>query len=602
MGVDAPLNLKARIKREWRFLSGIHRTLKRIDSIRADSSNLACDDLEAAVDKFRDRPAISFEGKTITFGELDALANRYAHWAKAQGLTRGQTVALFMPNRLEYMAVWYGLTKIGVICALINNQLTGTGLAHCLNISNALHCLVDGNTADALIAVGADLTRHIHVWTHSAPGAGQRDLANTLKSCSTLRPDRVGSRGQLRAQDIALLIFTSGTTGLPKAAKVTHMRVQLYMRGFAGATDARANDRLYNVLPLYHATGGLCAMGAALLNGASVVLKRKFSASHFWDDVVDERCTMFVYIGELGRYLVNQPPQENERGHRLRLAFGNGLAADVWRQFVDRFGIPEVLEFYGATEGNVSMFNFGGPLGACGRLPNYMRKCLNFRLAVFDEETQSLLRGTTGRCLEAQPGQIGECIGRIGIDARSSYTGYADKAASERKIAHDVFEKGDAWFRTGDLMRMDSDGWLYFVDRVGDTFRWKGENVATSEVSACLLQVPGVLEATVYGVKAGQQEGRAGMAALVVDPRFDIATLAAAVEANLPPYAQPVFLRILPSLSTTGTFKVRKQDLVAEGFEPARGRGPIYYKRLAKGYVKLTKATYEKLIAGAIRL
>jgi fatty-acyl-CoA synthase len=596
------MRLKARLEREWRFLRGLKRTLKRVESIRADSQNLACDDLEAAVDKHRQRPALTFEGRTVTYGEMDALANRYAHWAKAQGITRGQTVALFTPNRLEYLPIWYGLSKVGVVCALINSQLTGTGLTHCLDISGALHCLVDGETAPALMTVRATLSRHIHIWNLAPPTEGQRDLANALKSCSTLRPDRIDSRGQLRASDVALLIYTSGTTGLPKAARVTHMRVQLYMRGFAGSTDARATDRIYNALPLYHATGGLCAMGAALLNGGSVVLKRKFSATQFWTDIVEEGCTVFAYIGELGRYLVNQPPQENERAHRIRLAFGNGLSTDVWREFVDRFGIKEVLEFYGATEGNVSMFNFGGPIGACGRLPKYLRKRFNFRLAVFDEETQAPLRAGNGCCIEASPGQVGECLGRIGSDVRSTYTGYADKAASERKVAHDVFQKGDAWFRTGDLMRMDSDGWLFFVDRVGDTFRWKGENVATSEVASCLQQVEGVLEASVYGVKVGQEEGRAGMAALVVDERFDIAALAAAEQSNLPAYAQPVFVRILPKLSTTGTFKVRKQDLIAEGFEPVRGRGPLYFRHPAKGYLKLTKATYENLISGELRL
>jgi fatty-acyl-CoA synthase len=599
--VEARLKLKARIAREWRYLKGVRRTLKRVESIRADSANLACDDLEAAVDRFRDRQALTFEGKTLTYGEMDALANRYAHWAKAQGITRGQTVALFMPNRIEYLPIWYGLSKVGVVCALINNQLHGAGLVHCLDISNALHCLVDAETGPALMAVRDQLARHVHVWNHAPPAAGQRDLGNALKSSLTLRPDRVDSRGLLRAKDVALLIYTSGTTGLPKAARVTHMRVQLYMRGFAGSTDGRSSDRLYNALPLYHATGGLCAMGAVLLNGGSVVLKRRFSASHFWSDIYEERCTLFVYIGELGRYLVNQAPQPHERDHQLRLAFGNGLAADVWRQFNDRFGIPEVLEFYGATEGNVSTFNFHGPVGACGRLPKYLRKRFNFRLALFNDEIQAPWRNAAGRCVEAPIGEIGECLGRIGADARSNYTGYADKAASEKKVLHDVFAPGDAWFRTGDLMRMDADGWLYFVDRVGETFRRKGENVATSEVAACLRKVQGVLEATVYGVKVAQEEGRTGMAALVVDDSFDLANLAKAVEEDLPAYAHPMFVRLLPRLATTGTFKVRKQDLVAESFEPVRGRGPIFYKS-PKGYVKLTKATFDKLAAGTLRL
>ncbi|OYX95515.1 MAG: long-chain-acyl-CoA synthetase, partial [Caulobacter sp. 35-67-4] len=237
------MRLQARLKREWVFLKGLMRTLKRVKSIAPDSANLICDDLEAAVDRWSGSPAITFEGKTITYAELDAIANRYAHWAKGQSITRGQTVALFMPNRLEYLAIWYGLSKVGVATALINNQLTGPALAHCLNISQALHCIVDPETSPCFEQVRDGLGRHIQQWVLGPAHGDQRDLVNALKSCSQLRPDRETARGGLTANDTALYIFTSGTTGLPKAARITHMRAQLYMRGFAGSTDARHTDR-----------------------------------------------------------------------------------------------------------------------------------------------------------------------------------------------------------------------------------------------------------------------------------------------------------------------------------------------------------------------
>jgi fatty-acyl-CoA synthase len=598
------MKLQARLKRDWKFFQGLRRTLKWVKPISPDSPNLICDDIEKSVDAHRDRPAITFEGRTVTYGELDQIANRYAHWAKGQGIMRGQTVALFMPNRLEYLAIWYGLTKVGVATALINNNLTGPALAHCLNISGAAHCLVDADTSPMFEAVKDQLGRHISQWTLGPVTGERRDLTTALKSCSQLRPDRQSARGDLRAKDTALYIYTSGTTGLPKAARINHMRAQLYMRGFAGATGAVKTDRIYQTLPLYHATGGMCAMGAALLTGGSIVLKRKFSASHFWSDIASEGCTLFVYIGELCRYLVNAPPHPQERSHSLRMAFGNGLRGDVWAEMVERFAIPDVLEFYGATEGNVSTFNFDNTVGAIGRIPNWLKKRVNARIVQFDVETEQPIRGPSGLCIECGPGQVGECIGKIDAsDVRTSFTGYADKAATEKKILHDVFEKGDAWFRTGDLMRRDEDGYIYFVDRIGDTFRWKGENVSTAEVAEQLAQAPGVLEANVYGVAVPGQDGKAGMAALTVDDSFDVAQLYARIEADMPSYAQPMFLRLQRQIETTGTFKYRKVDLVEEGFDPARTKDPIYFKNpLKKAYVKLTKATYAKLQEGGFKL
>ena len=283
----------AKLKREWRYLTGLTRTLLRVRSIAPGSAHLVCDDLEAAIDRWRPRVAMRFEGSALTYGDLDALANRFAHWALAEGLKPGEVVAILLPNRLDYLPLWFGLTKVGVVAALINNQLAGAPLAHSLAVSGAARCVTDESTADAFLAASANAAVPIEHWTLGAPRAGGSDLALRIATLSADRPSRA-IRRDLRARDTALLIYTSGTTGLPKAARVTHVRAGLYMRGFAGATGARPSDRIYVTLPLYHAVGGLCATGAALLNGASVNLRDGFSASHFWDDVVEGEATMFA--------------------------------------------------------------------------------------------------------------------------------------------------------------------------------------------------------------------------------------------------------------------------------------------------------------------
>jgi fatty-acyl-CoA synthase len=604
MGAQSTLGFGARVKREIRFLSALSRTMKRIKGIEPDSRNLICDDLEAAVDKYPQRTAIQFEGKSWTYAQLDAMANRFAHWAKGRGIQRGDTVALFMPNRMEYIAAWYGFSKVGVATALINSNLTGPALAHSLRISGAAHLVADAETSVEFEAVRGDIGRSMMEWiVGGAAARADRDLDRTLKGVSSLRPTRETARYGVTAKDTALYIYTSGTTGLPKAARIPHTRAQAYMRGFAGATGAGPDDRIYVALPLYHATGGLCAVGAALLNGGAVVLKKKFSASQFWDDLSTNRCTMFVYIGELCRYLVNQPEHDAERV-KVKLAFGNGLRPDVWERMLGRFQIGKVLEFYGSTEGNVSLFNFDGKVGAIGRIPKYLAKRFNVRLVSFDVETETPIRSAQGFCIPSQVGEAGEALGEIkSDDVRSNFTGYADKAATEKKIARDVFTLGDAWFRTGDLLKQDAEGYFYFVDRIGDTFRWKGENVSTSEVQERLSEAPGVKEANVYGVEVPGADGRAGMAGIVGGEGFELAALAAHVNASLPTYARPVFLRLQPEIETTGTFKYRKSDLVEQGFDPGKvGGDPLYVRDGDNGYAPLTPDVHARILAGEMRL
>lgn len=599
------MGLVANIRRDMRFAKGLGRLLKRIKPITMDSEVLVCDDWEEAVDKFPDNVAIEDDRRTLTYRDLDAMANRFGHWAQSRRLKRGDTVALVMQNRAEYIAAWMGFAKVGVGTALINTNLTGQALAHCLTISNASQVLTCEEcwrrVEDARPYVG----RNMMLWVLGLDEADEADerrgIDKPVRSGSSVRPAK-SVRSGLTNRDTALYIYTSGTTGLPKAAKITHARARTYMRAFAGATEASEKDITFNVLPLYHSTGGLVGIGPALLNGGKLILRKRFSATTFWPDVRATGATLFVYIGELCRYLVNCPEAADERSHKLRLAFGNGLRPDVWSDFQKRFAVPNILEFYGSTEGNVSLFNFDGKPGAIGRVPGFLKKQVNFRLVRFDIETEEPVRGSDGLCQPVKANEIGEAIGIIGDDTRHAYSGYADKAASEKKVLRDVFVRGDRYFRTGDLMRQDSEGYVYFVDRIGDTYRWKGENVSTAEVEQRLAEAPGILEVIAYGVPIPGQEGKAGMVALVVDGRFSQKAFAEWVDQELPPYARPAFVRLIKAADTTGTFKYRKVDLVADGFDPDKVDGALFVRGGKSGYTKLSEAAREAILSGETRL
>jgi fatty-acyl-CoA synthase len=403
----------------------------------------------------------------------------------------------------------------------------------------------------------------------------------------------------------ALYIYTSGTTGLPKAARVTHYRLMRWSQWFAGLMDTQPEDRMYNCLPLYHSVGGIVAVGALLVAGGAVVIRPRFSASDFWRDVRDERCTLFQYIGELCRYLVNAPRQALESEHSLRMACGNGLRPEVWESFKSRFRIPRILEYYASTEGNFSLYNCEGQPGAIGRIPSFLAHRLPVALLRFGVESGEPLRNSGGFCESCDMDEVGEAVGLIPDDehARAGrFEGYADPEASKRKVLRNVFKEGDAWYRTGDLMRRDAAGFYYFVDRVGETYRWKGENVSTAEVLGALTAAPHVQEGVVYGVTVPDTDGRAGMAALVVGGEFDLKVFRAEVAARLPSYARPVFLRLLPVLESTGTFKPRKQDLAREGYDPAQTSDPLYVDDpRANAYVPLDRSRHAAILTGRIR-
>jgi fatty-acyl-CoA synthase len=405
--------------------------------------------------------------------------------------------------------------------------------------------------------------------------------------------------------DRALLIYTSGTTGLPKAASVSHRRILNWGGWFAGLTDASPEDRLYDCLPVYHSVGGIVAPCSMLSAGASVVIADKFSASHFWQDIIRWDCTLFQYIGELCRYLLKAPGSEFESKHRLRLACGNGLRGDIWEAFQARFAIPQILEFYAATEGNFSLFNVEGKPGAIGRIPPLLAHRFPAAIVRLDAELGIPVRNQDGLCVPCSSGEVGEAVGRIGSasDGGGRFEGYTDAAETEKKILRDVLAPDDAWFRTGDLMRFDESGYFHFVDRIGDTFRWKGENVATSEVNQVIVDCPGVVDATTYGVKIPGADGRAGMVALVVDDGFDLREFQPHLARRLPAYACPVFVRLCAALDITETFKQKKHELVREGFDVDLVKDPLFFLDVKAGlYRPLDADAYARILDGSIRL
>jgi fatty-acyl-CoA synthase len=363
---------------------------------------------------------------------------------------------------------------------------------------------------------------------------------------------------------------------------------------------------MYNCLPMFHSVGGVVATGSVLVHGGSVLIRDKFSAQHFWDDIAGGGCTLFQYSGELCRYLLHAPEHPRERGHGLRLCCGNGLQADVWKKFQDRFAMPRILEFYAATEGNVSLYNVEGKVGAIGRIPPFLASRFPLALVKFDAVAGRPARDAQGFCIRCATGEPGEAIGRIPADAAQSgdtFEGYTDRRDTEQKILRDVFTRGDAWFRTGDLMRMDSGGFFTFVDRIGDTFRWKGENVATSEVAAAIMAFAGVREANVYGVRVPGTEGAAGMAAIVTDGALDLAAFRTHLAQRLPPYARPKFLRVADRIAITSTFKHTKNEFQRDGFDPAATSDPIYFDDAANNaFVPLDDALYQRINAGTMRL
>ena len=529
--------------------------------------------VEANALKFGQRSAIVFEGQEVNWSEFNALANRYAHYLKSQGVQRGDTVSVIMENRIEFLALLVGVNKIGVTAGLINTNLTGKPLVHCITVTHSKKCIFGSEVSGALNEVKDELGLTEGEDYFEMPDGGldattnwAKNLAEGAAAASSENPEETSL---ITLGEVALYIFTSGTTGLPKAAVLSNRRylTSADMAAMAGF-KCTEQDRMYICLPLYHGTGLMVGAGAAMVSGASMFIRRKFSASNFLPEVREHGCTLLVYIGELCRYLSNTEAQAGDDKNPLRSMMGNGMRPDVWLGFKKRFGISRVAEFYGASEGNVAFANLMNRDCTVGMTS------AEVALVEYDVDNDEIVRDAAGRCVPVKAGEPGLLLGKITED--TVFEGYTDPEATEKKIVRSALETDDAWFNSGDLMRTVDVGFTLgyphyqFVDRVGDTFRWKSENVSTNEVGEIINGFDQIKFCNVYGVEIPGTDGRAGMAAVTLQDgvsELDVDAFSTFLRSELPAYAVPLFVRIQPDIDVTGTFKMVKGDLRKQAYD-----------------------------------
>ncbi len=574
-----------------------------------------------AVRKWPTKVAVHFvdDGRQLTFQEIDVRANKAAHLLSKKGLRAGDVCALMMTNKPEYIITELAIAKLGAVSALLNYNLKGEPLKHSISVAGATILVFDDDLAEVVLPVvearqgkngnGLGPLQALFV----GPGdAATKKWATSLNKEIAAQPETAPDPSVLLGvkQDHPMsLVYTSGTTGLPKAAVIKHKRIYLMSMGFCRQFAMRHNDKIYCTLPLYHSAGGNIGLGLMVNRGCTLALRSKFSASNFFKDVHETGSTVTQYIGELCRYLLSTPPGPYDRKHQLRLAFGNGLRPDVWPKFVERFGIREVGEFYGATEGNIVFFNYWGTgeaTGAIGKGGFFNRIILGWTIVKFDPIKEEPIRDGKGRCIPCQDGEAGELLARISVT--SEFSGYyKNTEATEKKILRGAFgNKNSNWFRSGDLIMVDDQSYIHFVDRIGDTFRWKGENVSTTEVALALGSAECLDEVNVVGVEVPGKDGRACLAAVTVREghKLDLKTVYECAKDHLPAYAIPVFIRVLPTQETTGTFKHMKAKYRTEGIDVDVVKDALYWldPEGRGGYKKYGKDAYKKIVSGQAKL
>tara|TARA_B100001057_G_scaffold357190_1_gene359195 strand:+ start:574 stop:2403 length:1830 start_codon:yes stop_codon:yes gene_type:complete len=543
--------------------------------------------------RFAERPFLYFEDEMWTYADTNKAANILATYLTSTGVKHGDRIVLFMENRPSFVISLLALNKIGAIAVLINTSLTGDPLIHCINSSDSVKCIVGAEQADALEDVLDQINitkQEDFLWSKDTDQYSLPDWAIDLQAQLDNSNDKnLDETNSVKAKDVACYIFTSGTTGVPKAAicpnqKLIAASINIKMAGYR----INEKDCMHNSLPLYHSTGLMLGLCAVVQAGASTFIKRKFSATSFWDEVQKYNTTALVYIGELCRYLANSEPRQAEQNNPLKVMVGNGLRPDVWDTFKDRFQVNRIVEIYGASEGNALFMNLLNKNKTIG-MTN-----ADVALIEYDVAEDEVLKTDDGFCKRILNHDPGLLIVRIGPNA--VFNGYTDAQATEKKILRNVFDEGDAWFNTGDLIKTVDVGYslgkthYQFVDRIGDTFRWKSENVSTNEVGEILNGYKDVNMSNVYGVQIPGCEGRAGMAAFSLEDAetFDWQAFSDYVENSLPKYARPLFIRIIQEMDTTGTFKLKKNDLRNEAFDIGKVSDPIYcLKPNSSNYVAL---------------
>lgn len=554
------------------------------------------------------KKAFVMDNRALTFKEGDELSNRIAWYFKRKGFKPGDVIALLMETQPEYVFIWLGLAKIRVTSALINNNLKGAQLVYCLRIAECKAVIFGDEMSTAVKEIQNDI-QDIPLYQFNSPDRETAPiLANTVPLVTELREmpsGPVNDVGVATIRDRVLYIYTSGTTGFPKAAVITNIRFMLIPVAVQKSARLTRDDVLYDPLPLHHTAGGVLGAGFAIILGCTVVLRKKFSASNYWSDAAKYGCTATQYIGEICRYLLTVPPGPNDRAHKVKVAFGNGLRPQIWSEFTERFGVKKVLEFYGATEGNSNLVNLDSKEGAIGFQSRIFSTIYPLTLVRCDEITGEILRDGDGRCIPCGPHEPGLLLGKIDkTKAILTFSGYADKTASEKKMVRNVRIDGDCYFNTGDVLVMDHYGYFYFKDRTGDTFRWRGENVSTAEVEGVISTLIGLKDTVVYGVKIPNTEGKAGMAAIAdPDKTVDMKSLAKGLKTSLPIFAQPLFIRLMPESPVTSTFKLKKKELMEQGFKLGIHEDPMYFLDQKTGeYVLLTQMLYDGILQGSIRL
>jgi fatty-acyl-CoA synthase len=578
------------------------RGYQRVADFSRDMPYTVADRLEERAADAADEAFILFEEQRISFAEMNARANRIAHAALDAGLQKGDVVALLMLNRPEYVMVWLGLAKAGIVTALINTTATGDVLGHALRQVDARGLIVGSELAEAVATLPSEALPEL-VWEQSETGAdrsslGFEDFDAAMAAASDADPDK-SLRDGVSMSDTLYLIFTSGTTGLPKAAKMSHMRFINAGEMMAGLMQFGAGDTFYCMLPLYHGAGGMVVPSVSLATGRPFVLRRKFSRSGFWPDVRQHSITATYYIGEIVRYLLASDPSPDDRDHSLRVMCGAGMKPDVWAAFQERFGVEDIYEGLGSTEANFGITNADNRIGSVGRLPYPEHS--NIRILKYDVETGEHVRDAAGNHVLAGPHEVGELVAEVldGTGVAGFFEGYTSREATEAKLMRDLFQPGDCYFRSGDLVRFDQDDYFFFVDRVGDTFRWKSENVSTAEVETVLSGYQGPSVVNVYGVTIPGAEGRAGMVALTYPEgvRFDPGGFYTYARDHLAHYAVPVFVRLTEGADMTSTFKLRKVQLQREGYDPAAvDQDPLFVADADAGeYVPLTPDALDRL-------
>ncbi|XP_022110788.1 long-chain fatty acid transport protein 6-like [Acanthaster planci] len=555
---------------------------------------------------------ILYQDELHTYGEVDKEANKLARFVKGtKAVMCLDTVGIFMMNEPSFIISWLAFNKLGLQIALLNYHLTGDALLHCIKACKvkAIVCGADQLLMDSIETILHELqVLGIRVWI-----IGDREKRLIPEGMIRVRtwnersdPIPRSEREGMSNFDDAMYIFTSGTTGLPKPVKVPHYR-QVRTSFIHQSFGLTKDDVMYTSLPLYHSA----ALNVGLVNvirvGCTVALTN-FSVRRFWDDVRRYRATVIQYIGEICRYLLAQPPRldDGKYSHKIRYAIGNGLRPDIWVEFQKRFNIGHIAEFYGATDLPYFNVNMDGKVGSTGRYHGIFRALTDYFVIVECElETVQPIRGQDGKCILTSPGQPGLMLVRRD-DIAMRFDGYlGDSSMTEKKLVRNVVKNGDLFINSGDLMVHDKDGYLYFKDRLGDTFRWKGENVATTEVAHMLNQYSGVQEANVYGVRVPGQDGRAGMAAVVFRKthQLDPKAFYDHVVRSLPLYACPKFLRIMEEMEITGTFKHKKTDLAREGFDPNVISDPLFFMdEEKKTYAPLDKDAMQRIVIGKAKL